>query len=582
VLTTEVLWTGERFLAFGPDLVLESPDGRDWAEFGDGLLPPICFAGVLEPVTDAVLFRDRIVAVTEHTLQSSPDGVTWTDHVDFVDQWECTHFDAVASNGSTVVAVGYNCWSVGGTPMAYFSENGIDWSAATLPPRNPDSFTSEGLSDVAWDGHRFIAVGGGYPAGPVLYTSLDGREWTRTTGVGGSVVMHGGGITVITSGSRVWTGTDGEHWTESALPGDAGWITDAVWVRDHFVAVSSKGVLTSPDGVAWGFQPLAAEARLTRVATDGTGVVLAGRDFYFSDDSEHWTPWVTQRLTSADLHDVAVGMWRAVAVGEGGTVLTSTDGESWAVTATGGGGDHRVVFGGGRWLALSEYGGTLWSSDGVLWHPEPGLLYPVTDLAWGAGVFVAVSNKSAFVSADGVVWVPADLPAGHSISTVTWAGTQFATIGETYAGGDRVHAMLHSRDGRTWRSTATPKDYCQDRVVGAAGREFVVCSGWQYLYSSADGENWTLVPTDWPILDLDAVGGRLLATTERDAGYGDEVWLSSDGASWERIGPVPPGSAAFAALGDRLIAVGDNGSIRYVGEASLRPPRRRLASAGPN
>ena len=569
---TEVLWTGERFLAFGPYLVLESPDGRDWTEYGDGVFPPVCFANVLEPVTDAVVFNGRIVAVTQHTLQTSPDGVSWTDHVDFVDQWECTDFDAVAANGSTVVAVGFNCWSVGGAPMVYYSETGTDWSAALLPEPNPDPFSSEGLYDVAWDGRQFVAVGGGYPAGLVVFTSPNGREWARAPGVGGTIVAHGDRVTVIAFGSQVWTGTDGEHWSESVLPEGTGSIKDMVWVRDHFVAISSKGALTSPDGVTWSFLPLPSEAQLTRVATDGTGIVLAGRDLYFSDDSEHWTTtWVTQRLTTADLHDVAVGMWRAVAVG-GGTVLTSSDGEDWAVTATVGGADH-VAYGGGRWLALGAYGRALWSSDGALWHPEPGLSGPVSDLAWGAGVFVVVSNISLFVSADGVAWAPSELPAGYSILNVTWTGTEFAAIGRNY---DWASAVLRSRDGRIWRSTATPGNLpCSSRVVGAAGREFVVCGGWQ-LYSSSDGESWTLVPTDRRIDDLDTVGGRLLATTHLDAGYGGDVWVSSDGASWERIGPVLPGIRAFAALGDRIIAVGDSGSIRYVGDAPTRTVRRRL------
>lgn len=584
VLTTEVLWTGQRFLAFGPNQLLESLDGRDWTELGDGIFPPVTFVGTSPPVTDAIVFGGRIVAVTDDTVQSSLDGVNWTAHVDFSWDRPCTSFGGVATDGRIVVAVGFACaetMGAYGTPMAYFSTDGAIWEPAVLPYVDWDAVNREELSDVTWDGRRFIAAGVS-DCQPVLYTSPDGRQWSRTPGVGGTVAASGGGVALVGCWPRLWRSTDGEHWSESTLPDGSWWFNDVEWVRDRFIAAWwYKGVLTSVDGATWSFHALATDATLTEVATDGEGVVLGGRDFYFSEDYEHWTPWQTQRLTTATLRDVAVGLRRAVAVGDDGTVLTSSDGEAWTLAAARGTTLSRVAFGGGRWLALG-YQGALWSDDSIVWHATPGLPEGgATDLAWGAGVFVAVTPmEGAYVSTDGVVWERGDPLEGYQVWTVSWTGSEFVASAIDEIGRELTPVFLHSRDGRTWRSTPAPDPYPRtSRVVGVGTREFVVCAG--SLYSSENGESWTIVPMDRYLLDVDAVAGHLLATAQGDDAWDRQLWLSIDGASWKPVGRVPVGAEAFAALGARLIAVGSNGSIRYVEEALSRPPRRRLASLSP-
>lgn len=170
----------------------------------------------------------------------------------------------VAASENAALAIGTG--SDGGT--IWTSTNGQDWSCTWEDP----DFEPGG---VLAGGPGWIVVGGSWEA--AVYTSPDGETWDRTykeadsamTSVAdlGSTVVVGGGSwaggneTVAT----VWASTDGEEWTDVALPGGDG--TQVIALEPYasgVLAVADKGTIwRSEDGFDWaqietaGFDPMA-------------------------------------------------------------------------------------------------------------------------------------------------------------------------------------------------------------------------------------------------------------------------------------------------------------------------------------
>src|SRR6266478_4420404 len=201
---------------------------------------------------------------------------------------------------------------------------------------NRASGISSQLSDIAYGGTRFVAVGDG---GKIL-TSEDGITWTmRDSGTsdGLSGVAYAGGLFVIGVNSWVSPGfllisQDGVSWTRSNS-GVNGALSGLAYGNGNFVAVGGRGNITSsPDGTNW------------TQRSSGTG------NFLF---------------------EVAYGKGLFVAVGGYGssaTILTSQDGATWAAQTAGLSEVlNGVTFGDGLFAAVGSSGDVATSSDGTNW-----------------------------------------------------------------------------------------------------------------------------------------------------------------------------------------------------------------------
>jgi hypothetical protein len=279
-------WTWEA----GAMGVWESPDGRTWTA------QPASLFGLDDPSTytsgtecgDKVLIETGVTTPEGVTVSrwSSSDGTAWTQaplHNEGFGQlagWgqvavaavdtgasaangmaldvttDCSTWQRVALPGPAVgqitnvtasgggfVAVGYSGppASTGSEPLAWWSSDGLHWSAAKVP---------------ASSGHRFVQIwagGGGYlgtmtsvgstPALETLWVSTDGHSWAPTTsdplgtiqageGVGSLAGFFDGDGTRLLAygppggtppqaagGYQYWVSSDGTHWTRLALTG---------------------------------------------------------------------------------------------------------------------------------------------------------------------------------------------------------------------------------------------------------------------------------------------------------------------------------------------------------------------------
>jgi hypothetical protein len=229
--------------------------------------------------------------------------------------------EAVAWSGSRYAAVGY--LKAGSSPDgAHWT-----WSDAAAP-----------LSAVCWTGQEFLAVGN-YGA---VATSPDGLAWTdRSTGDGAQlfegVASSGSRAVAVGNGPVVWTSEDLTTWTANDL-GGATVLSAVIFTGQGFVAVGHWGfagaVATSPDGLAWTLHAPVVAGELTAVAWSGTWLVAVGGNVYTSTDGASWEvarrPSGTPALTAVTWTGHAF-----LAVGRGGTILSSRDGLDWAAERSG-------------------------------------------------------------------------------------------------------------------------------------------------------------------------------------------------------------------------------------------------------
>ncbi len=272
---------------------------------------------------------------------------------------------AVTYGGGQFVAVG-----VGGTILS--SPDGQNWAEA-------DSGTDMDLFGVTYGNGLFVAVGEG-----VILTSPDGASWTRGSCACAPgylyAVTYGGGRFVAVGSDYMGApfaavSTDGVNWSPATLP-EGLWteINGVAYGGRSFVAVTSDGrVLTSPDGDSWSPQDTGTGAWLSGVAHgNGVWVAVGGADqggqwqgvALRSSDGVNWT---TETLPSPvmDLWGVAFVNGAFLAVGPDGTMLSSTDGQTWSQLDTGGTESLMgVAYGSGRYVAVGWAGALLSSADG--------------------------------------------------------------------------------------------------------------------------------------------------------------------------------------------------------------------------
>ena len=119
-----------------------------------------------------------------------------------------------------------------------------------------------------------------------------------------------------------------------------------------------------------------------------------------ADPLDTWT-WRNPLPTGNNLNGITYGNGQFVAVGNLGTILTSTDGTNWIQQQSGTAiGLWGIAYGNGQFVAEGGPGIILTSADGVKWAKhQPG---PVGPIAYGNGQFVAVGGDTVMTSADGV------------------------------------------------------------------------------------------------------------------------------------------------------------------------------------
>ena len=223
-----------------------------------------------------------------------------------------------------------------------------------------------------------------------------------------------------------------------------------------------------------------------------------------------------------------------------------------------------VAYGNNTWVAVDGKGKIAYSADGRNWTAASVNIFPyLDDVAFGAGVFVAVGAGRKAYSSDGISWTQCSGNSDITDNSIDYVNDMFIAAGD-------LGRMAYSTDGINW-TFVTAADvfnagtnqningfaFGSNRIVG-------VCAGGKIGYST-DGASWT------------AVSNGTFGTTQiNDIAYGNNRFFavgkdgkaaySTDGVTWTAVANSGFGTTAINDIAygnNRFFAVGAGGKAAY-------------------
>jgi len=262
--------------------------------------------GATNVLRDVAYGNGIFVGITwNEEVMTSADGSTWVSHPAPAD----AGFRHVSFEQGVFVAYG---------AKAALSTNGVDWTVGSLPiPAN--------LGRVAHGFSRFVGVAGDYQiadAGKIL-TSQDGLLW-ESTGVDTDIlngIAFDGTRFVAVGGDGFFSGlvltsTNGLDWVTQTPPPSLA-LEGIAWGHGVFVTVGWQWeplIATSTDGASWNVEKPPTTATLRAVAYgDGTFVAAGSQGVILRAWVNDWPidPFVRVRLEGTN----AIVEWPASGAG---------------------------------------------------------------------------------------------------------------------------------------------------------------------------------------------------------------------------------------------------------------------------
>jgi photosystem II stability/assembly factor-like uncharacterized protein len=490
------------------------------------------------------------VAVGENgTILTSTDGISWLSRTSNTD----SSLYGIAYGNSRFVAVG-------STGTIVTSTDGISWTKLS-------SIVIETLNDVTYaTPNGFVAVGS---RTTVLYSQL-GLNWNKTTpGCTQNstqdfrAVAAGNGL-YVTVGEGICYSTDGQSWhSESTGQPPLRNLYDVAYESSRFIAVGDSGEILTSSALptTWTTRTSNTKNDLFGIAYDVTSMKLVavgnGGLVVTSDDGN---TWVRQ---FPDLFGIAYNNGRYVAVGAGGTIRTSVDRINWQnQTSNTVNNLSALTWGNNQFVAAGIEGTILTSPDGYTWTPQTlstkDWLFGIT--YGGNGKFVAVgASDKIYYSSNGSLWQYKPLAAAYWLNGITYGNGRFVAVG-------LLGAILASSDGEIWGPQPSGTTEWLFGVAHGNGL-FVVVGAKGTILTSPDGQIWTPLPDAQKVYFGDILGitfryDRFVAVTATGA-----ILTSLDGTTWslkqtrEMAGSTKDPLRSVVGGRNRFLAVGDGGVI---------------------
>jgi hypothetical protein len=182
-------------------------------------------------------------------------------------------------------------------------------------------------------------------------------------------------------------------------------------------------------------------------------VAVGGSGTRNLDVSEDGVTWKRHELQGNGFSDVAYGNGRFVAGGGHASLISLDGGDTWVEPGTMGSGGilRHLGFGnykGGRFVAAGDQGRRMSSADGVTWGSQVAEGSFLGDVAYGARVFVVMTNGAAtrYSEDGGESWQSGTIAGAGTVTGLHHDGARFiaTTNGNTFT----------SLDGKKWDSHA--------------------------------------------------------------------------------------------------------------------------------
>ncbi|WP_405079938.1 cadherin-like beta sandwich domain-containing protein [Paenibacillus chitinolyticus] len=255
-----------------------------------------------------------------------------------------------------------------------------------------------------------------------------------------------------------------------------------------------------------------------------------------------------------DLNQVAFGNGKWVAVGNSGTIMTSSDGLSWSKTTIALSSAVGVTYAGNQWIVAGADGKIATSPDAATWTVRTTVTSAnLSAVAHNGTVWVIVGYNGVLLSSpDGIAWTPRTSGTTANFYSVTYGGGLFAAVGS--AGTIRT-----SPDGITWTTRSGGPDDLMGITYGAG--QFLAGGLGQRALTSPDGITWT--PRTVPVAGMNLYGvayGANKYVAVGDTGGPGAIVSSPDGITWSSEKTGVGGylnHVGFA--GGRFVTLGENG-----------------------
>lgn len=289
-----------------------------------------------------------------------------------------------------------------------------------------------------------------------------------------------------------------------------------------------------------------------------------GGSIYTSTDSTNW--FKQEVVTNSDLHDIVYGNHEFVAVGSNGTVITSENGINWFVRATPVTSDlNSIIYYNNQYIVVGDNGVVIVSlSTNNLWNWTQQTINNINntninDIIRAKGVYIVVGDNGIIASSGNLSsWTILTSNTTENLYAIaTNEGKEVLSSDKVIIGGDNG-ALLTSYNGESWTVETSPTTGSAIMDIVYANNLFVLVGVSSVIMTSTNGTNWSSKPSD--ICDWYNVS--YLNNLYFCFGLNCMSMYSADAASWSgrTIG-------GFAKLNDviyinnQFIAVGNSGTI---------------------
>ncbi len=387
---------GRFFMITNAGEVLSSSDGQSWEEtpLGDG---------------------DRLREVEGLLLVSSSDQTGSLSTLRFVSE-DGNAWQAIPGNvRMTDASHGAGLGVIVGPDGFWYSADGKTWTASYIDPEADSSPTHNPDWRVTYGPLGFAAVN----ADGSLAFSNDGIDWSFQHRPNGKLadfavaVFDGTNEVILDELGSYYHRDDDGPWTFAELPGPT-FVNDAIWAAGRFVTVGrSSRFLYSGDGANWlaGMHDAPDNAtHFERVLYAQNRFIAVGDRLAISDSGNTWEEVIS------DFHPRRVAFGNGTYVGFGATMEAayhSTNLTTWGqafelVDPSSNLPCVDIVFGHGRFVAISTSNRILSSSNGADWigytPPNDDSRHFRSVAVLPNGFMAGKSNGRLFYSADGVEW----------------------------------------------------------------------------------------------------------------------------------------------------------------------------------
>lgn len=525
-----VHYANGQFVAIGTDKVIVSQDGLAWSSYAVTNVPGILTLNY---------WNGRFVATGGSGIVStSMDGQSWNS-------------TNITDKSLSIVAVGPDeLLAVDSGIVLLHSTDGVSWTKqpAKLPSPGcvgPFCYSWNAITGLAWFQGRFVAQVSTLQsdlAGPaVTLTSTNGTDWVevrRTT-----FDRNRGWLTLndrlIERNAPSYNPavmpeftTDLTNWQAFSLKGDR------IAESEPALAAGAFGegtyVVTAGRTVLRGVDLLNLEridspekgASLSGIAVDGNTMVgvqfQADPVLVVSTNGGRRFELVPAPAGSGSLKAVEFAQGKFVAVGNGGTVIRTTNGYALSRRLSNTSADLAdVAFGNGQWLAVGANGTIISSPDASVFSlRNSGTAISLNSVTFGMGLFVAVGQSGLILtSTNGQNWSGQGTDDAQDLLAVAYGDGTFVATGNNGI----VHA---STNGVDWSSATVPGVDALTSVGFANGLFFAIGAqpSWfaRYVYSSPDGLNWSGVSFPFRPGALDDSDGTVWCFGGDGAGIGGD------------------------------------------------------------